>query len=843
MAVYGAYEQVIIPTGHKQIYSREDLEKIDDSEESMAMSYVLMNDIHLDEPWTPLGYGSSVHTPFTGTFDGNGYEITGLKAFEHLDFGLFHTINSATIKNVNFYIPEILLPDKNAGIIAIYAYNSTIENCSIIKGVIDAKSGGGFVCNGVNSTFNMCSNSAYVTAKDYAGGIVGYSNSTYFSDAGITVAEVLNNKFMGCSNKENVKADQYAGGIIGYINETKTQNTDIIGCYNSGALNSEFYTHNSVIGGIVGGCNAQNGSLNIIGCYNVGFIDHLFSTNNIITLGGIIGNTTHEQCKLSIEGCYHVGEIKSNNTGTNYIGNIGGSVMSSDININNCFSVNHFGLIEAIGTIVGTPTSEHIDCIKVPSISNLNISYIDNFVEINCVAEMNQSLRDNEIFGFGYESPGVSYDKTPYFTLNPSTQVTIGVPDGYIAIYDRAGFESIESNKKYILMNDLDFSDSDFVTTWNADTNNKLKYTTIDGNNKKIRGLNINTPDSDYVGLIGSMSGCTIKNLTLIEPKVIGRANVGAIVGLSDGYSTIENCFVHGGSVSGDDPNGRIGGIAGEHSGVTSGCHNSSNVTGAKFVGGIIGLSLIPNDTKWIVNCSNEGNITGIDAFSSTKTYIGGIIGYLSEEYYSSSSFGVNGVYNIASCYNTGNISGAKSIGGLIGGVSISQSYPYIKQKFTASIDGCYSTGDVTGEENTGGLVGSIEASVKLEANNATADINLRNSYTSGAVSGTTNTGTVAGYLAGNVEGRTTINLNKCFYYQTSSVNVGVAHIGKKENEATVNAMSFSSFLYDGGINNIINTYGVNEELSLINIDGFTPQFTINPSPYLPSVMGEKNKI
>ena len=55
---------------YEEIWTRADLEAIDDSAEVWAKNYKLMADIDLSgAEWTPLG-------SFTGTLDGNGHVIS-----------------------------------------------------------------------------------------------------------------------------------------------------------------------------------------------------------------------------------------------------------------------------------------------------------------------------------------------------------------------------------------------------------------------------------------------------------------------------------------------------------------------------------------------------------------------------------------------------------------------------------------------------------------------------------------------------------------------------------------------------------------------------------------------
>jgi len=97
--------------------------------------------------------------------------------------------------------------------------------------------------------------------------------------------------------------------------------------------------------------------------------------------------------------------------------------------------------------------------------------------------------------------------------------------------------------------------------------------------------------------------------------------------------------------------------------------------------------------------------------------------------YYLSPAAGIN----VDSCYSIGSISGAGSVGGVVGSTGNFN---------TGNIQNCYSTGDVTGTTNVGGVVG----------NRPDSNLTL-NCYSTGNITGTGNSvGGVAGSIAGNVE-------------------------------------------------------------------------------------------
>lgn len=83
-----------------------------------------------------------------------------------------------------------------------------------------------------------------------------------------------------------------------------------------------------------------------------------------------------------------------------------------------------------------------------------------------------------------------------------------------------------------------------------------------------------------------------------------------------------------------------------------SDCDNFSEVTGKRYVGGIVGFSQTTN----IQNCNNSGVV------EATSDGAGGMIGY-------------GGSCDISSCFNNGAIRGTNFVGGIGGWVRISKRF------------------------------------------------------------------------------------------------------------------------------------------------------------------------
>ena len=201
----------------------------------LTADYVLMNDIDLTAAtakggdwdyggrgWNPIG-SNDVYSDgaFSGTFDGNGYSIIGMR-IEATSYpsgtgtvyaGLFANV-AGTVKNVHMKDAKVSI-NRNSnsyiyvGTIAGYVKTAgTISGCSV--------SGSAYGYNGYSGGSN------YIV---YCGGIVGYSNGTIQS----------------CFNTASVNAERgynaYAGGIAGYLYGSSSQYAKITDCYNTGTVN------------------------------------------------------------------------------------------------------------------------------------------------------------------------------------------------------------------------------------------------------------------------------------------------------------------------------------------------------------------------------------------------------------------------------------------------------------------------------------------------------------------------------------------------------------------------------------------------------------------------------
>ncbi|MHC4461103.1 MAG: GLUG motif-containing protein, partial [Planctomycetota bacterium] len=262
-------------------------------------------------------------------------------------------------------------------------------------------------------------------------------------------------------------------------------------------------------------------------------------------------------------------------------------------------------------------------------------------------------------------------------------------------------------------------------TSFNIISSYDIPFTGVfDGNNHTIANFTYTSADTIHIGLFRYIRGenTEIKNLGLIDPNVDAGAgdDVGSLVGRLN-CGTITNCYVQGGSVTGDDYVGGLVGTSGfidddfeASPGTISNCYTTVSVTGDDFVGGLVG-----DNRGTITNCYSTGSTSGDDGIGGLSGYNGGYNGYDT---------------TISNCYSSGSVSGYTCVGGLVG---VNYSYFSIDGCVffdDGRISNCYAEGVVSGGGAIGGLVGH------------NGDGTITNCYAMGGVSGDDYIGGLVGY-------------------------------------------------------------------------------------------------
>lgn len=213
------------------------------------------------------------------------------------------------------------------------------------------------------------------------------------------------------------------------------------------------------------------------------------------------------------------------------------------------------------------------------------------------------------------------------------------------------------SNVTFVMTNDIDMSS---VSNFAMIGNNSTEFRgTFLGNGYEIKNLKINNTSTNFTGLFSNVYGATIKDLGLSNVTINNEnssTSVGALIGKADD-STIENCYVSGGSINFSmdrKTSSNVGGLVGWSYGSSiNNCFSSIDINvGGKSdtevtTGGLVGYSFI---SLSISNSYSLGNIT-----QSTQGDIGGFVGLTAED-------------SINNCYSMGNVKSTSTSNNKIGG-------------------------------------------------------------------------------------------------------------------------------------------------------------------------------
>lgn len=285
-------------------------------------SYYLTGNIDLssyegDLKQAPIGASSS--TPFSGTFDGKGYKISGLDFSEYTTrtarIGLFGATKNAEIKNLTTEGTVSSSGQDVGGIVGLTYGKTFIENCvnnCTVSGKQNVGGIAGRTHNGADGTVIInCINNGDVTATTKnAGGIIGGVNNT---EGPNTVEK--------CINTGDVTAAANLGGIVGLYNATPSSGSEarvftMSECANSGTVTTTSASGAmAYAGGIVGNYMLSN----ISDCLNVGTV---VSKNGALAVGGVLGG--NEKSGGTVAYCLDRGIVVNGGNADRYIGQVVG---------------------------------------------------------------------------------------------------------------------------------------------------------------------------------------------------------------------------------------------------------------------------------------------------------------------------------------------------------------------------------------------------------------------------------------------------------------------------------------------------------------------------------------
>lgn len=184
------------------ISTAEDLNNL---RNDMAASYVLANDIDMTGcSFVPFGIvNNTTAGKFTGTFDGQGHTIKGLKydVEGKGEVGLFSQTDNATIKNL-IIEGAYFRGNANVGGIVGQMYRTTITDCAVLNSYIEGRDHVGAIAGEIAQT---------QVGDSYEGGAI----TNCFSDARIKTREFQAGGMLGTIHCGTVEKNLFTGTVEG----------------------------------------------------------------------------------------------------------------------------------------------------------------------------------------------------------------------------------------------------------------------------------------------------------------------------------------------------------------------------------------------------------------------------------------------------------------------------------------------------------------------------------------------------------------------------------------------------------------------------------------------------
>ena len=467
--------------------------------------------------WPGIGSATSSSSVFRGIYDGNGNKIENLtiditsSSSSIVYHGLFNMVaGNAEIKNLKLINP-----------------NHKLEvTGTALGGYIGGIMGGADSSNSVNleniavigGKIELIIDGPTSGSNFHAGGITGVlgSSSKLTKSYASGVDVILENK-TGTNTYNNV------GGLAGMFRD----NARIEDCYSKASVSATIQsTIQAGIGGIAGRV------------FNNAKIYNSYTASSLTALSG--SNANASNVMGAVFGWYEI---------------------SSDFEFSNIYYNSNL-YSTCIGTNQNTTT---LTC------------------NSGSTADMNQQ---NHFSGYDFVNiwgidPNIN-DGYPYLQQNlpDCNDFLAEQPTLDNGVYQIANFKHLRWISENSSSWDADFiqtGDIDAVITtdncynsgegWSPIGTTATKFTgSYNGDGYTISNLFIDRPTTDRIGLFGETDGATIIKVGLIDPNISGGHLVGGLIGISTGGGTVSECFVRGGSITGNNngsTDGFIGGLIG----------------------------------------------------------------------------------------------------------------------------------------------------------------------------------------------------------------------------------------------------------------------------------------
>jgi len=759
------------------IASYADLQKFATEGKDKNALVIANIDVPADAEWTPIdGYAY--------TFNGNGYEISGLKA------PLFKTA-SGNIKNVK--LTNVAITDNSSEDVAalVCSYSGVeIVNCSVSGTITSTRSDAnnshiagvvGHITSTANFSVEGCVNNCAINVTlsgsatnktSYIGGVVGRTDDV----ADSVVATIKN-----CYNNAPVSVTGATtsalriGGVvssIGYV-DTVVENCHNIAKIALGSQSALFSTSQTLrMGGVIGDLyRATSGKVGYTfsgkDCSNSGSVDIYANVSNAAHIGGVIGTLCDDRTisPLVIDNFDNSGTVTINgeeHSNKLYVGGvIGWSV--NNLTMSNCNN----STSGAVSINLETKTGDELAIGGLVGLNRVmyrgdgaieNITDCDNkaSVSVNISESSNKMIHCGGCFGKWF-----AYTTHKYYTtfknvdnygtvqLNCNSQTGASLVGGIIG-----GSNQADNNKTTDTTCYLKLIDCDNI----VDKADKNKIHITNGSYGEIHVAGI----VSYIMANIELDNCNNSMELLFDAKKATTTNMFSgiltrltptIAGLT---ATIKNC---------------------KNSGDIS-MKASELVKGYAVYAGIFGYNAVDKiQTINITGCTNTGDIYVCDKQTDSALFCAGLCGV----------FRYGHTVNITDCTNEGSIDvRSHTADGLTGGL-IGRTWD---KTIILSLTNCHNKASATisHKANTttdvaafvGGLAGLLHGTISIKQCSNSADISVIGTATRAFTGG----------IIGGFRTATPLKLDNVS-------NSGNIHIGTEENSLSVGTINVGGLMGD----------------------------------------------
>ena len=638
---------------------------------NMAGDFTLENDIDMTGvDFTPIGIeGNTSVAKFTGTFDGKGHIIKGLK-YDNADkgeVGLFSQTENATITNLGIEGAHFV-GNANVGGIVGRMYGGITANCATLNSYIEGRDHVGSIAGEINNTqegetynggsVSNCFADAVIKSREYqAGGMVGT----------ITCGTVENNLFTG-----TVDDRERSTGMVSLVDRNDAPSIirnnvvaashlygDVLRIVNTAGRDKAQLENNYVLETTYCGANAKNAGV------MENATDASSENGANATLDQLRSKSFYEELGFDFADAWKFLDGAEGKT----------------------YPVLKWMQPKLPTTIFDIPAERVLlydQGMEFFSFAPIHASYGQD-IDVQIVSGGDKAYIDEGALWAGNEDgyagsgpvvlkANIASDVASLFnTTNADAQFTINIAKLGAAVKISTGQELVDKIKanpsgEFTLENDIDMSGVDLTDFCSNDAFSG----TLDGDGHVVRNASVRYTDGEDKGIFCTTNGATIKNIAFVDFN-IAAANAKHVGFIGSAASTkFDQVYVQG-KVSGDD-----------HVAFLAGDADNCTVTNTFTNGTLVGRSQIGG----FFGCTLEGGANFEKSYfngSLTATYrgwVGGFIGLIDK---ANSEVTIENCVSIGDCQFSQDANGdPKKTGPFIAGNSAGNT-PNAKVNFTSN--------------------------------------------------------------------------------------------------------------------------------------------------------------